>query len=449
VGRFARLLVALAAALAVGVPAALAAEPAGQIEVATLTGTVDPITENYLARTLDRASQHHAQAVIIRMDTPGGLDTSMRGINRAILKAPLAVVVWVAPSGARAASAGLFITEAADVAVMAPGTNIGSAHHVTLGGGGSPQPSGSDADTLNTKIENDAAAYIRALARDHGRNADWAEQGVRKSVNVTADEAVELHVVDFISRDLRSLLRDLDGRVVEKRSLGRSFTLATAGARVVEVPMSGIAAFLHVLADPNIAVLLLSLAVLAIAFEVTHPGLILPGVVGVIAAVLAFSALENLPLNLAGVILLAFALILFIVDLTAPTHGVLTTGGIISMALGAFFLINTDFLDEGVNLVLIGLMVVAVGSFFGLVMRKVIAARRRPPVTGREGMIGALGRAREALAPSGLVFVDGALWQARAPNGVSIAPGESVKVVGIDGLQLLVQKEATPPAGGH
>jgi membrane-bound serine protease (ClpP class) len=332
---------------------------------------------------------------------------------------------------------------------MAPGTNIGSAHHVTLGGGGSPQPSGSDADTLNTKIENDAAAYIRALARDHGRNADWAEQGVRKSVNVTADEAVELHVVDFISRDLPSLLRDLDGRVVEKRSLGRSFTLATAGARVVEVPMSGIAAFLHVLADPNIAVLLLSLAVLAIAFEVTHPGLILPGVVGVIAAVLAFSALENLPLNLAGVILLAFALILFIVDLTAPTHGVLTTGGIISMALGAFFLINTDFLDEGVNLVLIGLMVVAVGSFFGLVMRKVIAARRRPPVTGREGMIGALGRAREALAPSGLVFVDGALWQARAPNGVSIAPGESVKVVGIDGLQLLVQKEATPPAGGH
>jgi membrane-bound serine protease (ClpP class) len=446
--RFARLLVALAAALALTAPLALASEPGGQVEVATLTGTVDPITENYLARTLDRAVQHHAQAVVIRMDTPGGLDTSMRGINRAILRAPLPVVVWVAPAGARAASAGLFITQAADVAVMAPGTNIGSAHHVTLGGGGA-QPSGSEADTLNTKIENDAAAYIRALATDHGRNAEWAEQGVRKSVNVTADEAVELHVVDFISRDLKTLLRDLDGRVVEKKSLGRSFTLATAGARVVEVPMGGIAAFLHVLADPNIAVLLLSLAVLAIAFEVTHPGLILPGVVGVIAAVLAFSALENLPLNLAGVILLAFALILFIVDLTAPTHGVLTTGGIISMALGAFYLINTDFLDEGVNVALIALMVLAVGAFFGLVLRKVYAARRRPPVTGREGMIGAVGRVREALAPSGLVFVDGALWQARAPNGVLIAPGESVTVVGIDGLQLLVQKEATPPAGGN
>jgi membrane-bound serine protease (ClpP class) len=383
------------------------------------------------------------------MDTPGGLDTSMRGINRAILKAPLPVVVWVAPAGARAASAGLFIAQAADVAVMAPGTNIGSAHHISLGGGGSPQPSGSDADTLNTKIENDAAAYIRALARDHGRNADWAEQGVRKSVNVSADEAVELHVVDFISRDLSTLLRDLDGRVVEKKSLGRSFTLATAGARVVEVPMSGIAAFLHVLADPNIAVLLLSLAILAIAFEVTHPGLILPGVVGVIAAVLAFSALENLPLNLAGVILLVFAVILFIVDLTAPTHGVLTTGAILSMALGAFYLINTDFLDEGVNVVLIALMVLAVGAFFGLVLRKVYAARRRPPVTGPEGMIGAVGRVREALAPAGLVFVDGALWQARARSGAPIPPGESVTVVGIDGLQLLVQKEATPPAGGQ
>jgi membrane-bound serine protease (ClpP class) len=444
-----RLLVALAAALAASVATALASEPGGQIEVATLTGTVDPITENYLARTLDRAAQHRAQAVIIRMDTPGGLDTSMRGINRAILKAPLPVVVWVAPAGARAASAGLFIAQAADVAVMAPGTNIGSAHHISLGGGGSPQPSGSDADTLNTKIENDAAAYIRALARDHGRNADWAEQGVRKSVNVSADEAVELHVVDFISRDLSTLLRDLDGRVVEKKSLGRSFTLATAGARVVEVPMSGIAAFLHVLADPNIAVLLLSLAILAIAFEVTHPGLILPGVVGVIAAVLAFSALENLPLNLAGVILLVFAVILFIVDLTAPTHGVLTTGAILSMALGAFYLINTDFLDEGVNVVLIALMVLAVGAFFGLVLRKVYAARRRPPVTGPEGMIGAVGRVREALAPAGLVFVDGALWQARARSGAPIPPGESVTVVGIDGLQLLVQKEATPPAGGQ
>jgi membrane-bound serine protease (ClpP class) len=213
--------------------------------------------------------------------------------------------------------------------------------------------------------------------------------------------------------------------------------------------MSGIAAFLHVLADPNIAVLLLSLAILAIAFEVTHPGLILPGVVGVIAAVLAFSALENLPLNLAGVILLVFAVILFIVDLTAPTHGVLTTGAILSMALGAFYLINTDFLDEGVNVVLIALMVLAVGAFFGLVLRKVYAARRRPPVTGPEGMIGAVGRVREALAPAGLVFVDGALWQARARSGAPIPPGESVTVVGIDGLQLLVQKEATPPAGGQ
>jgi len=439
VGRLARLFVAVAASLAVTAGTATAAAP-GHVDVATLKGTVDPISENYLVRTLDRAARDGAAALIIRMDTPGGLESSMRGINQAILSAPLPVVVWVAPAGARAASAGLFVLQAADVAVMAPGTNTGSAHVVIPGAGGSSQPSGQD--TLITKAQNDAAAYIRALASDHNRNAQWAEDAVRKSVNVTADEAVKLQVADFVSRDLPTLLSDLDGRSFTKKSLGRTFTLQTAGARVVELPMSAIASFLQLLADPQIAVLLLSLAILAIAFEVTHPGLILPGVIGVVAAVLAFVAFRNLPLNLAGVLLILFALILFAIDLSAPTHGVLTAGGIASLALGSFFLVNTDFLAEGVNLVFIAAMVLGIGAFFGLVINKILAARRRRPVTGEEGLIGSLGEVRAGLQPNGMVFVDGALWQARTNDGVAIEPGSRVRVVGREGLRLIVQKES-------
>ncbi len=440
VGRLARLFVALTASLAITMGAAAAASP-GHVDVATLTGTVDPISENYLVRSLDRAARDGAAAFIIRMDTPGGLETSMRAINRAILNAPLPVVVWVAPAGARAASAGLFILQAADVAVMAPGTNTGSAHVVIPGTGSPSQPSGRE-DPLITKAQNDAAAYIRALATDHDRNAAWAEDAVHKSVNATADEAVKLHVADLVSRDLPNLLSDLDGRSFTKKSLGRTFTLHTAGVQVVELPMSPIASFLQLLADPQIAVLLLSLAILAIAFEVTHPGLVLPGVIGVIAGVLAFVAFRNLPLNLAGVLLIIFALILFAVDLTAPTHGVLTSGGIASLALGSFFLVNTEFLAEGVNLLFIVAMVVAIGAFFGLVLSKVLAARRRRPVTGREGLVGAVGEAREVLQPNGMVFVDGALWQARTGDGLAIEPGTRVRIVGMEGLRLIVQKES-------
>ncbi len=442
VGRLARPLIILAGVLVFSALPVRAAAPA-HVNVATLTGTVDPISENYLVRALERSARDGARAVIIRMDTPGGLESSMRGINQAILKAPLPVVVWVAPPGARAASAGLFIAQAADVVAMAPGTNIGSAHPVSIGGG-TPQPSGAAPDPLTAKVENDAAAYIRVLATDHDRNAEWAEQAVRKSVNVTADEAVRLHVADFISRDLKTLVPELDGRSFTKKSLGRTFTVNTSGADIVEVPMNGVETFLHLLADPQIAVLLLSLAILAIAFEVTHPGLILPGVVGVIAAVLAFSALRNLPINLAGLILIGFSLLLFIVDVNAPTHGVLTTGGILSLALGALFLVNTEFLSEGVNIFLIVLMVTAVGGFFGVVVRKVMAARRAVPVTGVEGLVGARGEARGTLEPAGMVYVDGALWQARSANGAAIQPGERIRVVGIEGLRLIVQQESEP-----
>jgi len=442
-------LVAVAAALAAFLAAP--AQASGEhVVVATLDGVINPITHNYIERAADRAVQGHANALIIALDTPGGFDTSMRGINKRILAAPLPVVVFVSPSGARAASAGLFITEAADIAVMAPGTNIGSAHPVLVGGANpaptrSPSSGGSEGDILNTKVENDAAAYIRGLASTHNRNADWAEQAVRKSVNVPADEAVKLHVVDFQSRDLSTLLQDLDGRTVSKG--GQTYTVRTAQAAIERYDLNGFDRLLEAVAEPDVAYLLLLLAIIAIGFWVTHPGFFLPGVVGVTAGILAALALYNLPINLAGVLLVFLAIVLFIVDLKAPTHGVLTTGGIIAMSLGGLLLIDTGFLAEGVNIALVLVTVLALGGTFAFVLRKVLAARQRPFAAGGEAMIGRLGIVREALSPHGLVFVDGALWQASSVSG-SLESGGKVRVVGVDGLRLKVEALKSEPSSG-
>ncbi len=442
-------LVATAAALAafLTVPAQATGE---HVIVATLDGVINPITQNYIDRATDRAVQGHANALIIALDTPGGLDTSMRGINKRILAAPLPVVVFVSPSGARAASAGLFITEAADVAVMAPGTNIGSAHPIILGGANpaptrSPSAGGSEGDIASQKLENDAAAYIRALALTHNRNADWAEQAVRKSVNVHTEEAVRLHVVDFQSRDLSTLLQDLNGRTVSKG--GQTYTLRTGQAAIERYDLTGFERLLVAVAEPDVAYLLLLLAIVAIGFWVTHPGFFLPGVVGVTAAILAALALYNLPINLAGVLLVLLAVVLFIVDLKAPTHGVLTTGGIIAMSLGGLLLIDTGFLAEGVNIALVLVTVLALGGAFAFVLRKILAARQRPFAAGREAMIGRLGIVREALSPDGLVFVEGALWRASSVSG-PLQSGGQVRVVGVDGLRLKVEALRSEPSSG-
>lgn len=442
VWRVAALASALAAYLTISTQAA-----SEHVLVATLDGVINPITDNYIERAADRAVRGHANALIIALDTPGGFDTSMRRINKNILGANLPVVVYVSPSGARAASAGLFITEAADIAVMAPGTNIGSAHPVSIGGANPvPNPSQSPGRSdLDVKIENDAAAYIRSLATTHNRNADWAEQAVRKSVNVPADEAVKLNVVDFQSRDLSTLLTDLDGRTVTKG--GHTYTLHTGQAGVERYDLNGFDRLLEALAEPDVAYLLLLLAIIAIGFWVTHPGLILPGVVGVTSGILAALALYNLPVNLAGVLLILLAIVLFVVDLKAPTHGVLTTGGIIAMSLGGLLLIDTGFLAEGVNIVLVLATVLALASVFGFVLRKILAARRRPVAAGGESLIGRVGTVREALSPNGLVFVDGALWQASSVSG-RLEPGGQVRVVGLDGLHLKVEALKTEPSSG-
>lgn len=419
---------------------ARAAEP--HVLVATLNGVINPITDNYIANALNQASSGHAGALIIAMDTPGGLDTSMRDIIKNMLAAKLPVVVFVSPSGARAASAGMYITEAADIAVMAPGTNIGSAHPVSIGGSNpapapTPSASGTSAapDIEDQKVENDAAAYARALATLHHRNADWAEKAVRQSINVTAEDAVKLGVVDFETRDLDTLLSSLDGRQVTKG--GQTYTLQTANAAIQRTELSGFDQLLQAVADPNLVYLLFLLAIIGIGAWVTHPGLILPGVVGVIAGLLAALSLFDLPINIAGVILILVAVLLFIVDLKAVTHGVLTTGGIVAMTLGGLMLIDTGFISEAVNLPLLLFTVAVIAGIFIFILQKVIAARRRPYAAGEESMVGSIGTVREPLNPDGMVFVEGALWQATSTTG-PLAAGVQVRVVAVDGLRLRV-----------
>jgi len=422
------------------------AQAAGEhVRLATLSGTIDPITDSYIARAVDDAVRGGANALIVALDTPGGLDTSMRSIDEHLLTATVPVVVFVSPPGARAASAGLFVTEAADIAVMAPGTNIGSAHPITIGGAnplpGASTPSSTE-DVLSQKIENDAAAYIRALADLHHRNANWAEQAVRHSVNVPVGEAVRLKVVDFESQDLGTLLADLDGRQVVKQ--GRTYTLHTAGATVERIDLNGFDSLLQAVADPTIAYLLLLLAIVSVGIWIAHPGFVLPGVVGAVAAILAFMGLSNLPINLAGVLLIVLAVVLFIVDIKAPTHGVLTTGGVIAMGLGGMLLIDTGFLEAGVNRAVVLGTALVLAACFGFVVRKIVAARRRPFAIGQEGLVGAVGTVREPLAPEGLVFVSGALWRARSGT-TPLAQGMPVRVVHADGLTLTV--EPVDPSG--
>jgi membrane-bound serine protease (ClpP class) len=420
---------------------ARASEP--HVLLATLDGVINPITDHYIVTAADRAVHGHATALIIAMDTPGGLDTSMRDIIKKILAAPIPVVVFVSPSGARAASAGLYITEASDVAAMAPGTNIGSAHPVSLGGS-NPAPAASPisgasaapADIEDIKIENDAAAYVRALATLHNRNADWAEKAVRQSINVPADEAVKLGVVELESRDLDTLLTALDGRQVVKG--GQTYTLQTAHAGIERDDLSGIDRFLEAAADPNLIYLLFLLAVIGIGVWATHPGFVLPGVIGVTAGLLAALSLFNLPINAAGIVLIVLAMLLFVVDLKAVTHGVLTIAAVIAMTLGGLLLIDTGFLAEGINIPLLLITVLVIAGIFAFILRKVIDSRRRPYAAGEQTMVGSIGVVREPLDPAGMIFIDGALWQATSASG-PVPVGAAVRVVQVDGLHLRVE----------
>ena len=411
--------------------------------MATLTGVINPITDNYMANAIKRAVDQHDTALIVQLDTPGGLDTSMRNIIKNMLAARVPLVVYVSPAGARAASAGMYLTLAADVAAMAPGTNIGSAHPVTIGGS-NPAPSAtpgasgtsSATDIEAQKIENDAAAYARSLASLHHRNADWAEKAVRQSLNATAQEAMGLGVIELQARDLATLLNSLDGRVITKG--GQNYRLETANAAISSYDLGGFQQLLQALADPNLAFLFFLLAIIGIGVWATHPGFVLAGVIGAIAGLLAALSLFDLPVNTAGVALILLAIALFVVDLKAVTHGVLTAGGVIALTLGGLFLINTVFFSEVVSLPLLLLTVALIAGVFLFILQKVVRARRQPYLAGEDYLIGRIGIVREPFDPTGMVFVDGALWQAASAEG-ALTVGTEVRVVAVKGLQLEVR----------
>ncbi len=402
--------------------------------LATVRGPINPVVESYLGRVISTAEASGAEAVIIALDTPGGLDSSMRAIIQRILASRVPVVVYVYPPGARAGSAGTYITYAAHVAAMAPNSNIGSATPVALGEGGEQQMS----PEMKAKVVNDAVAFIRGLAQQRGRNADWAEKAVREGANLPADEAAIQGVVDLVAKDIPDLLAKIDSRTV--RTVEGDRRLRTQGAEVVTENMNLGEEFLYILSDPNIAYILLSLGMLGIFFELSNPGAIFPGVLGGIFLLMAFYGLGMLPVNWVGVLLIALAFVLFIADLFVTSHGVLTVGGLVAFLLGSLVLINTASAPYlAISLPVIVAVAACVAGFFIFAVGAVWRARRRKVVTGAEGLVGSVGEVRSPLNPTGLVLVQGELWKATSIEG-PIEAGEQVVVTAVDGLRLSVKR---------
>lgn len=401
--------------------------------MATLTvdGVISPVTVRLVASALERARADRAEALVILLDTPGGLERSMRSIVRDLLNAPLPVIVYVSPTGARAASAGAFITLAAHVAAMAPATNIGAAHPVAAGGGTV------DKESMK-KIENDAAAFIRTVARERGRNAEWAERAVRASVSATEREALRLGIVDLVAESLPDLLARIDGR--EVRTAAGLVRLRTREATARPIDIGWRDRFLSIITDPNIAYVLLMLGMLGLFFELANPGVILPGIIGGISLILAFFAFQSLPINWAGLLLILFGLVLLVAEIKVVSHGVLTIGGVVAIVLGSLLLVNTSELPLRVSWTVILPVVAATAGMFVLAISAGVRAQLRRPTTGAAGLLDAAGVARTALEPEGEVLVQGELWRAVAVGGGSIPAGAPVRVVGVEGLTLRVER---------
>jgi len=415
--------------------AALAQPGEGPIIVIEVRGIINPLTARYLDRTFRLAQQHTARLMVLLLDTPGGLESATRDMVQALLESHIPTVVYVAPRGARATSAGLFITLAADVAAMAPATHIGAAH---------PVPLGQDiSEVMDEKATSDAAALVRSVATTRGRNAEWAERAVRENLSVTAHEALEQNVIDLIADDLDDLLRQLDGREVSTSS--GPVVLRTKGAPVERRPMNVVERFMHIISDPNIAYLLLASGSLLLMAELADPGLSLPGIASVVCFILAFMALGSLPVNWAGVVLLGVAVIFFVVGLLTDTEAIVTLAGLVPFVLGSLILFSPFTIsppaapDLRVNPWLIGIMAAAILTFSLVVLRAILAATRLPPKSGAQRLVGRRGIARTDLSPGGQVRVDLEDWSAVA-IGDSIQAGEPVQVVGISGVRLQVTK---------
>jgi len=421
---------ALLGALALAAAACGPGGAPGAVHILTANGEVNPVMDRYIDRGIDNAENHQASAVVIRLDTPGGLSTSMEAIVKRILAADVPVIVYVWPSGGKAASAGTFITIAANVAAMAPSTRIGAAHPVGAGGE-------DITGTLGDKVTNDAVALIRSIAHQRGRNEDWAEQAVRQSASITQDQAVQMNVVDLVANDLPSLLAAVNGRTVQLPQ--REAVLHTENEPLVYNDMNVFERFLDIISDPNITFLLLSLGGLALVYEIVAPGHIFPGVFGAIAVIIAFFSLSVLPFNWAGLALILVAFILFVLELFVTSHGILGIGGVVALVLGGLLLTNGNPSDLQVSKWLIYGLAAGIGAFFLFVVTSIIRVRRMPAVVTLT-LIGRQAVARSPLDPTGMVFLDGEYWSATVEEG-RVEPGERVVVTGMHGLRLTVSKQ--------
>ncbi len=433
-----RVRIALAAVLllaGIAVSCARNIDEPDAVHVAKFDAQVNPVTARYIDRVIDEAESANAKAVVIELDTPGGLVSSMEDIVQDIQASEVPVIVWVGPSGAKAASAGTFITMSAHVASMAPSTRIGAAHPVSAKGG--------DIEgDIGAKVENDAAAYARSIAEERGRNEEWAEDAVRDSVSASATEAVELNIVDFIARDIDEVLAQADGMTVSMN--GTPLTLAG----LTEAPrasnnMTFFEQLLLIISDPNIAFLLLSLGGLGLVLELFNPGTFIPGIFGLICLILALFVLGTLPVNWAGVALILFAFVLFAGEFLVAGFGALGVGGIIALIAGGLLLTSSDQADFQVNRWLVFGMAAACGAFVMMVIVAVVKTRRAPAAIGTLAMVGNRAIARTLLNPDGFVFVEGARWKAvAADDDTPIFEGESVVITGVKGLTLFVARRA-------
>ncbi len=399
-----------------------------QVMVITVNDIIAPGIAEYITKSIEQANKERAQCLVIQIDTPGGLDLSMRDIIKEIMSSEVPIVVYVGPSGARAASAGALIALSADIAAMAPGTNIGAAHPVAMGG--------KMDRTMTEKVVNDAVAYIKSIAEKRGRNPKVAERMVTESISITESEALKLKIIDLVAKDLTDLLEKIEGRKVE-RPRG-SIKLATKGAKINHFEMGFRQRLLATLSNPNIAYILMMIGLVGIYFELAHPGVIFPGVIGAISLILAFFAFRTLPVNYAGVLLILLGVILFIAEIKIASYGLLSVGGVICLALGSIMLFEAPVPYLRASLAVIIPTVIATAGFFILAMTLVLKAQMAKPATGSEGMIGEVGAAQTRIDPEGKVFVHGEYWNAYAEH--PIEAGEKIRILKAERLILKVEK---------
>jgi len=394
-----------------------------------INGVINPVATEYIVDSIEKAEEADAELLVIELDTPGGLMESMHKIIKAIQSSEVPVAVYVAPSGSRAGSAGVFITYAAHIAAMAPSTNIGSAHPVFGAGGAGGKPDSSTTETLMEKVVNDAVAKIKAVAKTRGRNTEWAEKSITESANITAEEALEMGVIDYLVPSLDSLLKVIDGKEVTLDD-GVTKTIKSANARVVTFEMSWRQRILDTVSNPNVAYILMMLGMLGLTLELYNPGSILPGVVGGISLILGLYAMETLSVNYAGILLIIFAVVLFLLEIKIPSFGLLSIGGVVSMVAGSVMLFDSNLPFMRLSWQVIFGVVLITSLFFIFAISMVVRTHRKKPTTGIEGMVGEKGEVFKTLNPQGTVKVHGEFWKAISDQ--NLKKGQSVEVLEVD-----------------